>query len=283
LIEATKLKEEQWEFESHWERRSVRTTTLRVTEDFDCVVLAVGLGAIPHVCRELVEKDARWRAMIAHGKTAATQAFQIWMTEEIEDLAMVGTQTTITGFVQPFETCADMRQMLAQENWKVRPRSAAYFCGVLPDEQLPDNSSDPQFLAKARELVRRNAIRFLRRDLVHLWPDVVGENGFRWDLLVDPLAKEAATKSSDESQFDSQFWTANVNPSDRYCLSLPKTIRYRISPLDNTFDNLTVAGDWTQCGLDSGCVEAAVISGRLAANAICGLPHLHEIVGYDHP
>jgi uncharacterized protein with NAD-binding domain and iron-sulfur cluster len=283
LIDGEKLKDECWEFESHWERRRIRAKTLRVMEDFDCVVLAVGLGAIPYVCRELVEHDPRWRAMITHCKTAATQAFQVWMNQAIEDLAAFGTQTTITGFLQPFETCADMRQMITQENWTIRPLSAAYFCGVLPDQQLPPDPDDPQFLEKARQQVRRNAVRFLSRDLVHLWPAVHGEHGFRWNLLVNPLAVNEDGGRSDESRFDSQFWTANVNPSDRYCLSLPRTLQYRISPLDNTYDNLTVAGDWTECGLNTGCVEAAIISGRLAAHAISGCPRLHEIVGYDHP
>ena len=52
---------------------------------------------------------------------------------------------------------------------------------------------------------------------------------------------------------------------------------------DNSYDNLTVAGDWTACGLISGCVEAAVISGRLAAHALSGSPRLEDIVGFDHP
>jgi uncharacterized protein with NAD-binding domain and iron-sulfur cluster len=86
-----------------------------------------------------------------------------------------------------------------------------------------------------------------------------------------------------EARFDSQFWTANVNPSDRYVQSPPKTTRFRISPLDNTYDNLTIAGDWTACGLNVGCVEAAVMSGRLAAHALAGAPALEDIVGYDHP
>jgi len=98
------------------------------------------------------------------------------------------------------------------------------------------------------------------------------------------LADVNGTLAKDgEDRFDSQFWTANVNPSDRYVLSLPGTPKYRISPLDNTYDNLTIAGDWTACGLDTGCVESAVISGRLAAHAISGYPALGEIVGYDHP
>jgi hypothetical protein len=84
-------------------------------------------------------------------------------------------------------------------------------------------------------------------------------------------------------RFATQFWTANVNPSDRYTLTLPGSAASRISPLDNTYDNLIVTGDWTACGLIAGCVEAAVMSGRLAAHALTGRPRLEDIVGYDHP
>lgn len=86
-----------------------------------------------------------------------------------------------------------------------------------------------------------------------------------------------------EKRFDSQYWIANVDPSERYVLSVPGSQKFRISPLDNSYDNLTVAGDWTACGLDTGCVESAFISGRLAAHAISGQPRLEEITGYDHP
>ena len=54
--------------------------------------------------------------------------------------------------------------------------------------------------------------------------------------------------------------------------------------LDRSVLNATVAGDWTACGLDAGCVEAAVMSGMLAVHAITGdEPSLNSIVGYDHP
>jgi uncharacterized protein with NAD-binding domain and iron-sulfur cluster len=86
-----------------------------------------------------------------------------------------------------------------------------------------------------------------------------------------------------ERRFDAQYWRANVNPTDRYVLALPGTLKYRISPLDNTYDNLTIAGDWTDCGFNEGCVEAAVMSGRLAAHAIAQTPALEDIIGYDHP
>ena len=74
-----------------------------------------------------------------------------------------------------------------------------------------------------------------------------------------------------------------MNPSDRYVLALPGSLKHRISPLDNSYDNLTIAGDWTDCGFNEGCVEAAVMSGRLAAHAISQSPPLEDIIGYDHP
>ena len=72
--------------------------------------------------------------------------------------------------------------------------------------------------------------------------------------------------------------------SDRYSLSLPGTIAQPHLATRSPVLNMTVAGDWTACGLDVGCVEAAVMSGMLAAHAITGSePALESIIGYDHP
>jgi uncharacterized protein with NAD-binding domain and iron-sulfur cluster len=67
-----------------------------------------------------------------------------------------------------------------------------------------------------------------------------------------------------------QYVRANLDPSDRYVQSLPGSGRHRLAPGHTGFDNLMVAGDWTACGLDAGCVEAATRSGVLAARAILG-------------
>lgn len=281
LVGGQRFERERRDFESHWDQRKVGSKRLRVVEDFDSVVLGVGLGSIPFVCREIIERDQRWRNMVTHCKTVATQAFQIWMREDMEKISSFPTQVTVSGFVQPFDSWADMRQVIDQENWAVAPRSVAYFCSALPDAQLPLEHDDRNYLLRCREVVRDNAIRFLNRDIAHLWPAAATATGFRWELLMDP--SDPANSHGDESRFNTQFWTANVNPSDRYSASLPGTIRYRISPLDNTYDNLTVAGDWTSCGFNEGCVEAATMSGRLAAHAISQSPRLEEIIGYDHP
>jgi len=270
-----------WKFESHWDRRAVSTRILRVSDDFDFVVLGVGLGAIPFVCQDILERDERWRTMIAHLKTVETQAFQLWMREDMESLGWDGPPISLCGFARPFDTWGDMRHLIAEERWPSPPNSIAYFCSALTDSDTPPGTNGIDYQVARREQVRRNAIGFLNSEIGQLWPRAVKSPGkFRWDLLADvngTLAKDG------EDRFDTQFWTANVNPSDRYVLSLPRTPKYRISPLDNTYDNMTIAGDWTACGLDTGCVESAVISGRLAAHAISGYPALGEIVGYDHP
>jgi len=284
---------EQLENEAELRRRHLESHSdsggerkiLRVQSEFDLVVLGIGVAAVPHVCGEILARDARWRAMVDHVKTVATQAFQLWLRDDMSALGWPGEPINVAGFVEPFDTWADMRHLIALEKWPGtdRPRSLAYFCNVLAESDAGSAGFLRDGARHARDAVRRNAVRFLNEDIVHLWPNATRSAGrFRWDLLVDP-GGSPGDDAADESRFASQYWTANVNPSDRYALSLPGTIKYRISPLDETFDNLTIAGDWTACGFNAGCVEAAVMSGRLAAHAIAQSPPLEDIVGYDHP
>ena len=76
-----------------------------------------------------------------------------------------------------------------------------------------------------------------------------------------------------------QYFRANVQPTERYVQSLPRTAQYRLHPGDSKFENLYLAGDWTWNSFNAGCVESATISGMLAANGMCGSPPLKRIVG----
>jgi uncharacterized protein with NAD-binding domain and iron-sulfur cluster len=281
LVDGDRFRHEGWDFESHWDRRRVGTRTLGVGEDFDLVVLGVGIGAIPHVCRDIVGRDPRWREMVDHVKTVATHAFQLWLRADTSELGWPESPITLSGFAEPFDTCADMRHLLACEAWPQTPRGLVYFCSVMANDVEPRPGQD--HLERQREVVRRSAIAFLNREARHLWPGGVRESGeFRWEMLATP-DEDSGGGPEGEARFATQFWTANVNPSDRYTLALPGSSRYRISPLDATYDNLTIAGDWTDCGVNTGCVEAAVISGRLAAHALAKTPELADIIGFDHP
>lgn len=280
LVDGSRLKREGRAFESAWETRRAGVKKLSVTRDFDFVVLGVSVAVLPEVAHELLDREPRWREMVARVKTVPTQAFQLWMRESTAELGWPHPPANLSGYAEPFDTWAEMSHLIPEEGWRQPVRSIAYFCGVLPDAAQDGASVTAAFHRRQREAVRANAIRFLNTGAAGLWPNAMRNGEFRWEILATE-DKPAARAGS--GRFDTQYWAANVNPTDRYVQSLPGSIAYRVSPLDMAFDNLTIAGDWTASGLDSGCIESAVMSGRLAAHAISGKPELCDIVGYDHP
>lgn len=289
LLDGARLREEGWDFESFWDRRRVAQKRLEVGQDFDFVVLGVGIGAVPHVCSELLARDQRWRDMCQHVKTVATQAGQAWLTEDLPGLGWPLPSVTLSGFVEPFDTWADMSHLLPRELWPTEgrePKSLAYFCSVLADPPAqparPAPGQQVPHLEQQRALVTENFKRFLSEEVHHLWPRARTPEGFRWQLLLAPDPQlDRSIEGPD--RVATQFVSANVSPTDRFTLTLPGSTKYRLSPLDATYDNLTVVGDWTACGFNESCVEAAVISGRLGAHAIARFPSLEQIIGYDHP
>jgi uncharacterized protein with NAD-binding domain and iron-sulfur cluster len=281
LIDAEDLSRRPEEVESFWSRRrTAGTVTLEDGKDFDIVVLAIPVGAHPYICRDLMERSPAWQGMVDNLETIYTQAFQLWLSVTMERLGCDWPQATTGGYREPFDTYADMRQLIVSEDWQP-PNSVeaiAYFCNAMPTpRQLPDRG-DYSLPEEAHLKVQRTVVDFLRDQMPPLWPRGVERypTGFRWDWLVGD-----GPDVQGEARFDSQFWRANIDPSERYVLSLPGTARHRLAPDRSGYENLFLAGDWTRCGLNAGCVESAVISGRVAAHAIGGSPPLKEIVGYS--
>jgi uncharacterized protein with NAD-binding domain and iron-sulfur cluster len=280
LEDGERLAAEGWNFESHWDRRRAGERTLEVGRDFDLVLLGVGLGAVPHVCGEILARDARWRRMTEDVKTVASQAFQVWLTEDLEALGWQGPAYITGAFAKPFDTWCDMPHVVPEEGWRKRPRTSVYFCAVLPDPPTAPGDDDRGYPARRAEEVRQTAQAFLQGPVRQVWPNAFDlSGGFRWEILADG----GASSLRGPARFSTQYWRANVNPSDRYVIHTPGSWRSRISPFDMTYDNLTIAGDWTDSGFHSGCVEGAVMSGLLAAHALSGSPKLEDIIAYDHP
>ena len=251
------------DLESHWcTWRDADRVRLEAGRDYDALVLAVSLGMVPHTCGELLEADERWRSMVEHVGTVATQAFQTWLGPDERSLGWLQPAATVTGCGEPFETFASMSQVLSLEDWPEgeRPLTAASFCAALAEDAMADGVAPD-------EVVRANAIRFLERRGGTLWPAAAdGEDGFRWDLL----CTDGTGPARGPARFESQYWRANVDPSDRYVQSLPGSGRYRLPADGSGFENLFLAGDWIDSGLNAGCIEAAVLGGLQAANAVEG-------------
>jgi uncharacterized protein with NAD-binding domain and iron-sulfur cluster len=271
--------------EAHWctwpdaERRE-----LRDGRDYDVVVLAIPVGMAGAVCAELVADRPEWAEMVGHLGTVATQALQLWLRDDERALGWPVPGATVSGFTTPFDTWASLPHLLDVERWRGpdRPRTVAYFCSVLDTPGwrpvAGTGGPTPRDTAEAagfRDRVRANAVRFLERDIGHLLPGAVEDGGFRWELLC------GRGRRTGDGALDSQFWAANVDASDRYVQSLPGTGRYRLRPDESGYDNLVLAGDWTDSGLNAGCIEAATVSGLQAANAVLGRARNHRLTPYD--
>jgi uncharacterized protein with NAD-binding domain and iron-sulfur cluster len=242
--------------ESHGkEARGLGVEKLVAGRDFDVAVLAVSLGMIPYVASELVEARSAWRDMVGSVATVATRSVQLWLDATESEMGWDGPRgVTLSGFGEVFDTWASMSHLLPTEAWPpaATPRSIAYFCGAMRDADADIGE----------EVVRNTLRRFLEQDIGALWPGTRNSAGFKWEMLSDDLRRNGPDRLM------AQYVRANLDPSDRYVQSLPGSGKYRIAPGRTGFDNLVVAGDWTACGLDAGCIEAATRSGVLAARAI---------------
>jgi len=267
------LEQRGLDLESAWWTQMAERITLRRGQDFDTIVLGISLGALPFVAPELMAANPSFRDMVEKIPTVQTQAFQLWLDRDIEALGWVAPEPAIVGaYTEPIDTWADMSHLIDRESWSAgdRVKNIAYFCAALatPPRAPLENTDYP---VEQREAVKATALEFLTTSIRPLWPkatDPVNPHGLDWNRLVDPDTRPGPAR------FDAQYWRANVNPSDRYVLSAKGTTQYRLRADESGFGNVFLAGDWTNNGVNLGCVEAAAVSGLQAARAIGGYPEV---------
>lgn len=257
------LKHDCVDLETDHSLKGSEQKTLYLGKDFNIVVLGISVEALKDICGELYQDDPKFRAMIDHSRTTMTQAFQLWLNKDVKSLGWgFGNQFIMSTYVEPLDTWADMSQLITTEDWSPddNVESIQYFCGVIED--LDTNPPEDQKDVTAR--AKRNAIDYLEDDVGVLWPFAMKRGHFDWNILVDPYLRRG------KRRFDSQFWRANFAKTERYVLSPAGSIKFRLKTNGTKYTNLFLAGDWTDCGGNAGCVECAVTSGMLAARAIKG-------------
>ncbi len=265
--------------ETHWsDHVDAEKRVLRRGADFDHVVLAVSVGMLPVVAAELIEDKAEWQEMISNVRTVATQAFQIWLRPDEPSLGWNEPGVTVSAYAPPFETWASMPQTLWAENWPEdeKPGTVAYFCGTL-NAPWPTTEVGSAYAHRHTEQARQSATEFIDRNLRPFFPNAITDDGFDWHLL------SGVNGERGREALRTQHLSVNVDPSDRYVQSVPGTERYRLRPDESGYDNLVLAGDWTDSGINAGCIEAAVLSGLQAANALLGRHRYHCVRGFYLP
>ncbi|ORV35465.1 amine oxidase [Mycobacterium conspicuum] len=269
-----------YDLESHFGGRAdIETRVLRKGVDFDHVVLAASLGMVEHIAGELIADSPQWRDMTTNLRTVATQAFQLWLRPDEPTLGWNLPGVTTSGYVAPFDTWASMPQTLWAEQWPDddHPLTVAYFCGALNVPGQGDNADPKAYVASCREKVFAEAVTYLDTHVGLYLPGAVTEQGFAWHLLVGANGHRGA------SALATQYVSVNIDPSDRYVQSVPGSDKHRLRSDESGYDNLVLAGDWTDNGFNAGCIEAAVMSGLQAANALLGRGHRYRIRGFYQP
>ncbi|WP_433932830.1 NAD(P)-binding protein [Sorangium cellulosum] len=253
-------------FESSWSAPWADQTeeVLQVGKDFDQVILAASIAALPHIAEPMLRANPLLQQSVDKVLTCQTQALQLWLSKTASELGWqqskdINEKAAVCAYSEPINTWADMSDLVQREEWTLseKPESIAYFCGPWGDAQPIPDFSNHHFPAQELARYHQQVEQFLSADVKGLWPNYVSD-----DRL-------------------SLYARVNIEPTERYVLSVPNSVEYRLRADQSGFDNVVLCGDWTRNGLNLGCVEAAVMSGLWASNALCGVPESSEIVGSD--
>ncbi|MEZ4321662.1 MAG: acetoacetate decarboxylase family protein [Myxococcota bacterium] len=224
---------------------------LEAGRDYDRVLLGIGLGALPRVCAELAAARPAWRAALDGLPAVRTAAAQVWMRRSTaERTDGVEAIDNLASAVLP--SWIDMAPVLRTERWSTdAPTGLLYGAGVLPDD-VP--------LEAATSVARAQVDQVLSRHLADLAPRSPGPDTIHG--ADDP---------------EGRYVRANVHGSELYERAGSGTAHLRLPADGSGFENLVLTGTWTRTGFHIGSVEAAVMSGRLAATALDGVPR--HVVG----
>ncbi len=263
-------------FYSDWENPA--SITLKKGEDFDHVVLGISIGALPYLCQELAEANLAFKNMLNNIGTVRTQAMQLWLDQDLQALGWDQPSPVMDAYVEPLNTWSDMSQLIDKEDWpEGSVKNIAYFCGPMVGQVEP--ATDHVEPMRAMTRVWQASLTHVQTAMEYLWPNIKPKNntyGIDFQHFVS-----SGDQRTDMEKFNAQFFKANIDPSERYVLSLKGTTAYRLRANESGFHNLTLTGDWIRNGFNAGCIEATTMSGMQAAYAVSGYPVLDSIIGFE--
>lgn len=267
LVEGEELKMNAVNLESFYtDWKDVETITLEAGKDFDEIIYGMSLATIPFLCQELIDANADWKAMVENVRTVRTMSFQTWMNKDLAELGWTnGDAPVMDAYIDPMNTWSDMSQLIDKENWapEKNVKNISYFCGPMKgDIPPPKDRFTPEI---AETTVKDASDAHLEKGMLVWWKDDREKisDTFDWNSVVDI------------------FYRANIDPTERYVMTVKGSNKYRLRGDKSGFSNLYLVGDWTWNILNAGCVEAGTISGMIVSSALIGVPGLENIEGYN--
>lgn len=258
LVDGDALRASGADLESRWTGwpDAAPPLVLEAGADYDRLVLAIPPAAHPDICRDLIAQQGIWRRMTGALKTTATQSLQTWTTASVAEMGFK-TPAMVGGYdISNIDSWAVISEVLPTESWpaEMGVQSEQIWCGPLPCPDALPPASDTGYPATQQAVVDANASQFIAGDAAFFFPDRFGPGGPQPGTLV------------------SQYNRANIDPAERYTLSVTDSTRHRLTAGGSGYDNLALTGDWIQNGQNLGSFEATTISGMLASHALSGWP-----------
>ncbi|WP_316014108.1 FAD-dependent oxidoreductase [Roseobacter sp. HKCCA0434] len=253
LEDGEALRDAGVDFENHWSPPyKTEKIELRRGRDFDRVILGIAMGGYkpvndtePSLAQELIDEGGPFADMCANIGLVPTLAAQVWLPTDTHALGWDRQPATVAG-PGPFDIWADMSQLMPLEGGH---GSIHYFCGAYGTDA---------FRAPATANVQAEALA----DVTARFDDWIAANATtNWCL------REPQPLSTQQT-----YIRANIDPAECCVGAAAGEVAYRLTADGSGFDNLVLAGCHLRTGLNTTCVESAVMSGMQAARAISGIP-----------
>lgn len=249
------------DFENHWSPPyPTEEVILKRGQDFDKVILGIAMGGYkqlnsdePGLARELIAQRGPFADMVENTGLVPTLAAQVWLPQTTSELGWDDRPATVAG-PERFDIWTDMSQLLPVEGGT---GSIHYFCGVYASTAYSAPAhTDAQAVANADVTAQFTQ-----------WIDDYGTTA--WCARPpEPLSPEQV------------YVRANIDPSECCVGAAAGQVQYRLPADGSGFDNLFLAGCHIRTGLNTTCVESAVMSGMQASRAISGQPRV--VIGEDY-
>lgn len=236
--------------------------------DFDEVVLALPLGAmtarggVASPVAALAACNPRFAALCEGINLVPSIAAQVWLARS--PWSTTGPRPAMLSWAYPWDIWADMTATLAHEGWPrdAAPRAALYLCGTATS-RIP-SATDPAAVEHEEHQAALAALaEQLRQHGPRMFPGLQTETGeFDWSGV------HASTHCIGAERITEQFVRVNAAPSDLCDGAAVGNSSLRLEADASGLTNLVLCGTWTRTGLNTTCVEAAVMAGMAAARAI---------------
>jgi uncharacterized protein with NAD-binding domain and iron-sulfur cluster len=255
-------------------------------EGFDYVVWALPSSMIQHV-GDMGMLD-EWRETVDRLPTTATQAVQLWLTNDTNELGWprdplpYETSRYASGsFPNPLSGMAALDDLVRFEDWPDHgPRGLIYLCGQLQD--WPGHSTREEDVTRVRQAASAT-LRLLGNFLTGARlpeADRPDPQAIDFDRLYDPDPSHRG-----EQRLEFQYARANTRPTEAYVRAPRGSVCGRRDAWGSGYRNLVVAGDWMYNGFNLGSFESAVSGGKLAAFALLGGTQVGDLeaISFLHP